>query len=444
MRTKILLSIVALLGSCPAWCQVEPSASGGSGSTDDDSAMSFTPAVSGAFYPASVGATERSNVLSVGVATTVGYDDNVLVGETTKPVSAESYNIVPTIGVAQTTARTRASLTYVPGFTFYEPVTELNRVTQNAVADFSYRLTPRATLSAQEMFQQNSTVFSQPYLFAGAGMSGSAEASSPILLVPYAGQVMDTTSGHFGYQFSRSSMIGGSGYYSLFHFSDVGQTVGLYNSNSGGGSAFYTRRLTRSQYLGAEYRYSVAVTNPVASTIKSQFGSVIYTVYLERTLSLSLTGGPEYSTISTPGSAPTNTWAPSGTATLGWQKSRANVVLSYARAVTTGWGLVGAYTTDTASTLLSWQFTRKWIGSLSGDYANTKNAAPNIPAATQIGHMIFGRASVEYLLGEHMTAAAEYNRFHENFAGIAFVRNNPNDDRVTISLSYRLSRPLGR
>jgi len=239
-------------------------------------------------------------------------------------------------------------------------------------------------------------------------------------------------------------MIGGSGYYTLFHFSNVDPANGLYNSNSGGGSVFYSRRLGKTQYIGADYRYSISVTNPVASTVESHFGSMMYTFSPTRAISLSLSGGPEYSTISTPTSPSTHSWAPTVAASLAWQKKRANVVLDYSRSITTGWGLLGAYTTDTASALLSWQFTRRLIGNLNADYSNTQNADLNLPSATQIGHLIFGRASVEYILGERWTAVAEYTRLHEDFAGIGVISNNPDADRVTVSLNYRLSRPLGR
>jgi hypothetical protein len=437
------LSLALLVSSTPLWSQVVPSATGGAADTSDDSLMTLPPAVSGAFYPSGVASEDRSNFLSGSVMAIAAYNDNVLTGQTVKPVSAESYTVLPTLTLDERTARAHASLSYSPGFVFYDPTSEINQVTQNAVASLQYRWTPHTTVGLQEIFQQNSTVFSAPYTVSGATFSGT-DAGSPIVIAPYAGQITDTTSAHIGYQFSRSSMIGASGSFYLFDFSNVAQSEGLYNSDSGGGSAFYSRRVSRSQYIGMSYRYSISETNPYPSTTQSHYGSVFYSVVLSKAFSLSLTGGPEYSTTTAPGISPINTWAPSGIASVNWHRERANVSVSYARAVTTGWGLLGAATTDNAATTFQWRFTRRLTGSLNGNYANTKNATPIISSYTETGHALFGRASLGYEIGERLNIVGEYSRIHESYYGIAAISNNPNADRVAITLNYRFQKPLGR
>ncbi len=444
MAIRVFFGIVLLFCSVHLWGQVEPSASGGSVPTDDDSLMSLPPQDSGSFYPSSVGSESRLNTLSGGVIVTAAYDDNVLAGETGHPVGAESYTVLPNIQLTERTSRISGSLSYSPGFTFYDPTTELNRVNQNAVGSFDYRMSPRLRFGASETFEQNSTVFSQPYTLSGATVSGSAESGPPIIVAPYAGQIVDSTQAHAGYQFSRTSMISGSVYFSSFNFSNLAQNEGLYNSNSGGAAVSYSRRLTRSQYFGINYRYSISETNPVPSTTESHFASLFYSVNFERAFSLSLTGGPEYTISSAPGVATTHTWAPSGVASIGWQKSRANFALSFSRSVTTGWGLLGNYTADTASASVRWRFTQKLFGTVSANYADTTNATPAIAPTTQSGHLLFGRASLSYALGEHLIAVAEYARIHENYSGISEISNDPNDDRVSVSLNYRFTRPLGQ
>ena len=432
-----------IVGSGPLLSQVEPSATGGGVDTSDDSLMTLPPAVSGAFYPAGVASEDRSNFLSGNIVTIVAYNDNVLTGQTVKPVSAESYQILPTIRLDERTSRLHESLSYSPGFVFYDPTSEINEVTQNAVGSLQYRMTPHTTFALQETFQQNSTVFSAPYTVSGATFSGS-DAGGPVLIAPYAGQIMNTTAAHVGYQFSRSSMIGLSGSYNLFNFSNLAVSEGLYNSNSGDGSVFYSRRLTRSQYLGMSYRYDVSETNPYASTTKSQYGSVFYSVVLSKAFSLSLTGGPEYSTTTAPGVSAINTWAPSGIASLNWHAQRANVSVSYARAVITGWGLLGAATTDNAAASMQWRFTRRVTGTLNASYANIKNATAIISSYTQTGHSLFGRASLGYEISEHMNVVGEYTRLHESYYGIPAISDSPNADRVAVTLTYRFEKPLGR
>jgi hypothetical protein len=442
-RTCVVL--VLSLSAALAHSQVEPSATGGSAPTNnDDSLMSMPPQVSGSFFPSSVGSQTRENYLSGGVIATAAYNDNVLVGETAKPVNAETYFITPSIQWEQTTARTQSALTYSPGFSFYDPTSDLDSVTENLAAEFRYRFTPRFAISGQDSFQQNSTVFSQPYILNGATITGSPDSPGPILILPYAGQLFDSTSAEAGYQFSRSGMFGGSGFYSMFHFTNSSQDEGLSDSTSYGGSGFYSSRFGRNNYVGGTYRYSISNTSPFASNTKSQSGSLFYSFYVSRQISVSLSGGPDYVTLSAPGIPTTSTWAPSGGATVAWQRSRANFVLGYSRGISTGWGLYGAYKTDNGTISASYQFARKLGGTISGNYSDIQNLTALLATTTPSGHTLFGRASLQYQLSEHMTAVAEYSRLHENYGGIAEIANSPNADRAAISVNYQFRRPLGR
>jgi len=444
MFSRLCSISVLLFLSTSLWCQVEPSASGGEGATDEDAPMPLSPQVSGSFYPSSVGSQARSNTLSGGIVFTTAYNDNLLTNETSKPVGAESYAISPTIRLEQSTSRTHGSLQYNPGFTFYEPVTALNSVTQNALGDFQYRLTPRLTFSGQEFFQQNSSAFSQPYMFDGTTVSGSNNVSSAILVVPFLGQLVNSTSGTIAYQFSRNEMIGGSGSYSIFNFSGQAGQTDLYNSGTAGGSAFYSRRLTRSQFIGVRYRYYRTVTNPVAATTQTQAGSVFYTMSFPNGLSLSLSGGPVYELTTYTGTPSSDTWGPGGTASIGWQRTRTNLAVNYSRAITSGQGFLGAYTTDSANLTAQWLITRRLTTGLSGSYGNVKNSTPLLAPTNPTGHTLFGRASLQYAISEHMNVVGEYTRLHQSYGGIAEIANDPNADRVSITLNYEFTRPLGQ
>jgi len=442
-RTRFL--IFALLISCvPLWCQVEPSATGGSGTGDDDSMMTLPPQISGSFYPSETGGERRENVMTAGVLFTAGYDDNILAGLETHAISAESFVVRPEISIATMTSRVRGSLTYSPGVMYFHPTTELNEVTQNAVADFSYRWTPHTIVGVQEVFQQNSTALSQPYTLAGATLSATGALEGTEIINSYAGQWSDMTSGHMGYQFSRSSMVSASGYFSSYNFSSNANTLGLYDSIGGGGAAAYTRRMSRTQYLGFSYRYALNNTSTYGVTTTNQFGEAFYSIKLPNNFSLSLTGGPEYTTTSETGQATTHAWDPSGSAGLGWQRPRSNYAINYRRAVTAGWGLFGTFTSDAASALARWQFTQRLAGSVNGNYANTKNATNLVATYTPTGHTLFGRAGVEYKLAEHINLVGEYMHLHNSYYGIPEFSRAPNDDRVSFSINYGFQRPLGR
>lgn len=445
MSTKTLNILVLLVGvvQLPLWGQVEPSASGGVGMTSDDSLMTMPAAVNGGFYPTEVGSQRRSNFLSGGVIVSAAYDDNVFPGNTPHPLSAESYSVWPTISMELGTPRTQGTLIYSPGFVFYHPTSDLNQVTQSGTADFHYRLTPHTTVGVQDVFQQNSTVFSQPYTMSGATNSGSSGADLPVVILPYVGQINNSTRVETGYQFSRSSMVGMSGSYSFFNFQGSGPQLGLYDSTNTGGLAFYSRRLTPRQYLGVTYGYSQLHTTPFATTTRSQIGSIFYSVSFNNRLSLSLKGGPEFSTTDSPGVPTSSSWDPSGTVGLAWFSPRTNISFTYSRSVTTGWGLLGIYTTDTASALYQRQLTRRLVAGASGDFANLQHQMTQLTFNVATGHTIFGRATLQYQLGEHLTAVAEFGRLHENYA-IGLIQNSPDADRTSVSINYSFRRPLGQ
>ena len=57
-------------------------------------------------------------------------------------------------------------------------------------------------------------------------------------------------------------MIGHGGTYTNLDFLEPTQVPGLYDSNSSGGSAFYSHRLPRNRYIGATYQYSKILAYP--------------------------------------------------------------------------------------------------------------------------------------------------------------------------------------
>ena len=86
----------------------------------------------------------------------------------------------------------------------------------------------------------------------------------------------------------------------------------------------------------------------------------------------------------------------------------------------------------------------KWTSAVTASYANIKDSTPTIAFTSPNGHTIFGSTSLQYKISEHMTAIAEYDRLHESYGNIPAIAANPDIDRVSISLNYQFTRPLGR
>src|SRR5580698_835819 len=438
MFNRILL-IVALLSAMPGWSQVEPSASGGQ---TTDTGMQTPPPVSGQAYPTATGGEERSNYLSVGLNVQFAYDDNVESESGGKPVGDEIYTMGSSIELEQMTPRSQRKFAYSPGFTIYEPTSGLNSVSQSASANYEYRLSPHAKFSVHDSFVQSSSVFDQPQ----SGVSGSTESPAAGVVAPFAEERTNGTNAEVTYQFSRNSQIGAGGNYSLVNYPNPAQAAGVANSNSYGGSGFYNRRLSKTQYIGVNYQYSNMSSNTEGISSNTQVSTIysFYTLYLANSLSLSVSGGPQHFNVSESSIPSSSAWTPAVNASIGWQQSRTNLAASYSRTVNGAGGLLGAQETTTGSLSARWQATRTWTLSASGNYNQLKNAASQSAIANQDGHSISGAVSAQHPIGQHLSAEFGYSRLHQSFSNVAAVAADPDDDHGFISIAYHFTRPLGR
>ena len=89
------------------------------------------------------------------------------------------------------------------------------------------------------------------------------------------------------------------------------------------------------------------------------------------------------------------------------------------------------------------QLTRSLSASLTGGYTQNKLIG-SFTALASDGHSLFGTASIQKRLGEHVNLEAGYTRLHQSYSGIPLFSNNPDTNREYVSVSYQFSRPLGR
>ena len=450
MLTRICLSF-ALLAAAPVWSQVDSSTQMAPNSSSDDQ-MLVPPPISGAAYPSEVGSETRSNYLNAGLIFSTGYINNFYAGSGTTPVNDVTYLVQPTISLDQTMLRFHEKLSYSPAFVFYQPTSALNTANENAAANFQIDLSPHVTLQAVDTFNKTSTAFSQNSFSSGSTISGSPTPTTPGIVAPDAPEWTNNTNVGLSWQFTRSDMISAAGTLSELNYQDASEAQGLYDSSARGGSASLTHRLDDRQYLGGLYQYSRILATPVDGANESlgsttQLNSIFgyYTVYPERTLSLSIVGGSEYYEISALPATTIQAWAPAGMASVGWQGLHTNFAASFSRMVSAGEGVAGASISDSASASARWEIARNWTVGVNGNYSILNNAAkPGLAASTVGGHSIGGAASVEHSMGNSFRIAFQYQRLHQDYGGIAAISADPNTDIALVSLNYHLSRPLGK
>jgi hypothetical protein len=437
MITRICLCLV-LFAAIPAMSQVAPGATG----PPADDQMRTPPPVSGEAYPTATGSETRSNYLGAGLSVNTAYNDNVFTGGSTKPTGDEVYAIASSFSLDQTTSRTHRTFTYSPGFTFYEHTNALNAMNQNATVGFQYRLSPHLMFSLRDSFVQSSNVFDQPY----GGISGSTQSPTESVVAPFASQRNDAASGIVSYQFAGNAMIGGGGTFAINNYTNSAQTTGLSNSKSGGGSAFYNRRLSAAQYIGVTYQYSNMRANSMNEQSKTETQTInsFYSVYLKHILSLSVSGGPQHVNDAESTLAASDSWKPSITASVGWQTSRVSCAVSYSRTVSGAGGLLGTFKSTSAGASARWQLARTWTVGSTFSYTNNTSVNPLSVSASQGGRTLSGTVLLQRALGEHFAAEAGYSRLNQSYPDISSISAAPNIDREYISVSYKLRRPLGR
>ncbi len=366
MSARITLFLL-IAASIPVWSQVEPSATGADANTLDDTQMMMPAPTSGIPYPNQSTTDARSNYLGAGLAVRGAYIDNILPGGTATPVNDFNYSILPTVSLQSTTTRQGARANYSPSFIFYKNTNSLDTVDQNASAVYQYRISPEVAFSLQDYFARTSNVFDQSSFFSGVGASGSTQLPISVVIAPFAEQLTNELSGNLGYQFGRNGMVGVGGSEAIYDLPNGAQAAGLYKSHSEGAMAYYSRRLSRSQYAGFVYEYDRVSELPTTGHVEIQEHSFLpyYTFYFSRAFSISLSGGAARVDIAQSSSPDTNSWAPSGVASLGWQGTRGSFSGSYKRTVSAGGGLLGAYNTNSVSATGGWELATTWFGNVA-------------------------------------------------------------------------------
>ena len=243
-------------------------------------------------------------------------------------------------------------------------------------------------------------------------------------------------------------MVGVSGTFTNLYYPNPAEVSGLYNSDSAGGSVFCSRRLLSKYYVGASYQYQNISAYQAGANANTQtqtqtiFGFL--TVSFTPTLSLSVSSGPQHSdTIQVPLPA-SRSWSPMLTASFSWRGQRTSLAASYARIVTGGGGLVGAYHSNIANVSGSWQLSRTWSAGLSASYSAYNNLSPLLLVASPGGHTLSGSLAFSHPLGDHLSLQLGYTRVQQSYGGVTAISAVPETNREFLSISYQFTRPLKR
>jgi hypothetical protein len=383
---------------------------------------------------------EQTNYLRGGLSFSPAYDDG-LAGAT---VSDVSYSIRPWIAFDESKARLHWTLSYSPGFTFYQHTTALNTSDHDLAVDFRYRLSPNVTLTLRDDLTKTSI---SSYTFdpnAVGSETGILQNSSPSVISPNADVISNVVDGQITYQFSANGMIGASGIETEQHYLHPSQAPGFFDWSTRGATAFYTHRFSRSHYIGATYQFQQLLSDipPNGTETQTNAAFLFYTLYAGPGFSLSFFGGPQHFEVTGLGIPTTSGWSPAGGASLGWQGRHTSANLGFYHWVTNGSGLQSSALSDSATLSVRRQMSKNLTFALGGGYSNNSLVDALLPGSA--GHTISGSLSVQRKFGEHFRGELGYARAHQSYFNIPSISNNPDRNRAWVEFSYNFQRPLGR
>lgn len=439
---------IALTFAIPALAQVEPSATGDSGGSLDESEMMTPPPVSGMSYASGAGSEQRSNYLETDLTVSAGYIDNLLATE-----NAPTLTVQPSIAFDRSAPRRKEQFSYSPDFLFYfdtgtppagsVPASSFDAIDHNASASYEYRFNPEVAFSLADNFVRTSNVFDSSYVFSN-GVTGSAQTPQATIVAPFITQLTNIGGGNLSYQFGRNGMIGGGVDFTTFELPNPANAINLYNSNGIGGSVFYNRRLSAKQYFGLNYEYARILAYPTNAVIETQTHLLLpfYTLYFTKASSLSVSAGIEHVNTTAPQAPTTSSWDPTISASVGWQGTRGSCAANFTRAVSAGGGLLGAYDSNAFNALGSREFSPTWTGEVSAGYTSIHSITPLTASNVQDGDTLTAGAFLNHPMGERFSIQFQYQHLHENYTGSTAIATDGN--RASATLTYHLRKPLGR
>jgi hypothetical protein len=440
--TKIGCICFLIATAAPLWCQVEPSATGGPFSLDDTHMMT-PPPLSRDAYPVVVASESRSNYLDASLGFTSAYIDNLMIAGSTDKVSDETYSFVPEVVLDRRTPRQGEFLRYSSGFTLYQNTSQYNGVSQDAWGQYRFHISPYALIQLDNRFQQNYNLYNQSNPFVPVGGSGSLGAPGTVLISPFANQLSNWSSASINYQYGRNAMIGGSGSYTLLHYTDASQVPGLNDGDTTGAIGFYSRRIAPSEYVGVAYQFSKFTTRPVQTYTLTNSVLGFYTHYFTESFSFSILAGPEHYTAWTPSVQKQESWTPAVQGSFGWEANRKSLSASFSHMVSGAEGLSGTYRANMASLNGGYLFSPTWSAGAHVEYSLLESINSDLYAYPG-GHTVGGGVELQHRITERLSAEIGYGHFHQSYEGIAAGSVSPDSNRVYFSVNYGFHRPLGR
>lgn len=397
--------------------------------------------------PAFADELERGSQISGGIIIASGYDDNALT-QSSGQVGNASFSFLPTLAWEESRPRSLFNVTYNPGFTVNQRLSELNSSTQNAAFNSQFRLTENLTLRIHDAFVATNIGWTT----ANADTPGSVlHQPNQTLLSPLAKTVNNLAGTDLIYRAGPGTIVGGSTSYSSLSYGNLqgGPGVQLIDSRTTGAEVFYQHRVLPKHWIGVTYAFQRLAFNGGVEETQSHSALLFDTMTIQPHLTVSLFVGATHShtdgfvTIirsATLVPLAQAQWTPNVGATLGWDAQHTGMTATFSRHVDGGGGILGTVDRLSGTATFRRRFSPFWMGTISLAYDDNRP----LDSAALTYRTVSATALVERQIRRQMTVTASYTRVHQTYGVVVPTQLFPDHNRILLSVGYFFNRPLGQ
>jgi hypothetical protein len=431
-------------------------------SEESSPAENRTPVVSAPFASKSLAfqpELERTNYLDAGLSVGSTFDSNAL-NSSADPRSDIGYSLLPHLGLKQSLGHLDWKLSYSGGFTVHQHFSAYNQGSHDFGFDSTYKLAEHIDLLVRDHFLMTSGFFDQVNQEPGTSSGSILQQPNQSVITPLANQVSNVATVAINDQFSASSAIGGgaTGFRSYYKNAPAGTT--LIDTNSQTAEAYYNRRVSARHSIGVTYRFQRFTFTPVANNTTANSILATYTLHFQANMTLSLFGGPQHvdtavQSVTTSVALPQiellavpasrHFWTGTGGATYVWNGLHNGVTADVIRGVSDGGGLLGAVTLTSADVGFRRQLSRRLTSTFGFIYGQNDSVGLGTTAYSSL-KSVSGGVSVTRQLRDNFGFTVGYRRDFQlqGNAGVSTPDANVNHNRVWVSISYQVTRPIGQ
>jgi hypothetical protein len=228
-------------------------------------------------------------------------------------------------------------------------------------------------------------------------------------------RIANTLGGSVERTINRDTSISGSGAWSVLHFLD--DNSGGLDSTQVSGTVALNRRLDARSSVSLDavystFSYSGNTANSDEPDIESRGINLAYQRVLSRTLSMSVSAGPQWISSSNSTLVPSRVNA-AVTAGLSYSRRYTSAAIGYSHGVNTGSGVLAGALTDSVIASVGHTYGRKWVASLNTGYSRSagltqiSNGSSLVPE-NEVFNTVFGGVQLTRAISSRFSGYVSY------------------------------------